>query len=70
MARYREHYDVLLVDVRCNLVGEISLRSITKHHRTPCINLHFPLLYSVKILKEPNSFHQFLVKMYIQGYQT
>ena len=36
MASCREHYDALLVDVRCNLVGEISLRSITKHHRTPC----------------------------------
>jgi len=32
------HYDVLLVDVRCNLEGEISLRSITKHHWTPCSN--------------------------------
>ena len=36
MAVYREHYDILLVDVRCNLVGEISLRSIEKHHWTPC----------------------------------
>ena len=32
MAGCKEHYDVLLVDVRCNLVGEISLKSITKHH--------------------------------------
>ena len=36
MAGCREHYDVLLVDVRCNLVEEISLRSITKYHWTPC----------------------------------
>ena len=40
MAGYKEHYNVLLVDVRCNLVGEISLRSITKHHRTPCNVCH------------------------------
>ena len=36
MVGCREHYDVLLVDVRCNLVRETSLRSITKHHWTPC----------------------------------
>ena len=39
MAGCREHYDVLLVDVRCNLIGEVSLRSITKHQRTPCMQV-------------------------------
>ena len=44
MAACTKHHDVLLVDVRCNLVGEISLRSITKHHWTPCMLVAISLL--------------------------
>ena len=36
MARCREHYDVLFVYNKCNLIGVLGLRSITNHHRTPC----------------------------------
>ena len=36
MAGCREHYDVLFVDNKCNLIGIIGLRSISNHHRTPC----------------------------------
>ena len=37
MARCREHYDALFVNQQCNLIGDIGLRSILNHHRTPCI---------------------------------
>ena len=44
MAGCREPYDVLFVDNKCNLIGEIGLKSITNNHRTPC-----KLSYEIKI---------------------